>query len=43
VAGSLLGYWLGSIAWEARRDARLRKDAPRVTLQLDKVTVAWDF
>jgi membrane-associated phospholipid phosphatase len=43
VAGSLLGYWLGSIAWEARRDARLRKDAPRVGVGLNNVTVAWDF
>jgi membrane-associated phospholipid phosphatase len=43
VAGSLLGYWLGSIAWEARRDARSRKGAPRLSVGLDNVTVAWDF
>ncbi|MEX0638052.1 MAG: YjbH domain-containing protein, partial [Burkholderiales bacterium] len=43
VAGSLLGYWLGSIAWEARRDARSRKGAPRIGVGLDNVTVAWDF
>jgi hypothetical protein len=43
VAGSLLGYWLGSIAWEARRDARSRKDAPRIGVGLNNVTVAWDF
>ena len=43
VAGSLIGYWLGSIAWEARRDARLRKDGPRLSVGLNNVTVAWDF
>ena len=43
VAGSLLGYWLGSVAWEARREARLRKDAPRIGVALNNVTVAWDF
>jgi hypothetical protein len=43
VAGSLLGYWLGSIAWEARRDERQRKDAPRIGVGLHNVTVAWDF
>jgi membrane-associated phospholipid phosphatase len=43
VAGSLLGYWLGSIAWEARRDARSRKDAPRIGVGVNNVTLAWDF
>ena len=43
VAGSLLGYWLGSIAWEARREARLGRDAPRIGVGVDRVTVAWDF
>jgi len=43
VAGSLLGYWLGTVAWEAQRDARLRKATPRVTMGLNNVTVAWDF
>jgi membrane-associated phospholipid phosphatase len=43
VAGSLLGYWMGSIAWEARRDARLSKNAPRLGVGLNNVSVAWDF
>jgi membrane-associated phospholipid phosphatase len=43
VAGSLLGYWLGSIAWEARRDARSRNDAPRLGVGVNNVTLAWDF
>ncbi|MDH5223039.1 MAG: YjbH domain-containing protein [Betaproteobacteria bacterium] len=43
VAGSLLGYWLGSTAWEARREARLGRDAPRIGVGVDNVTVAWDF
>ena len=38
VAGSLLGYWLGSLAWEARRDARTK-----LTVGLDNVSVAWHF
>ena len=43
VAGSLLGYWLGSIAWEARHEARLGKDKPRIGVGVDRVTLAWDF
>jgi membrane-associated phospholipid phosphatase len=39
VAGSLLGYWLGSLAWEARRDSR----AAKVAVGLNNVSVAWDF
>ena len=43
VAGSLLGYWLGTVAWEARRDARLRKNEARLRLGLDGVEMAWSF
>jgi membrane-associated phospholipid phosphatase len=44
VAGSLLGYWLGSIAWEARREHReAEKRGAKVSVGLDGVTVAWDF
>jgi hypothetical protein len=43
VAGSLLGYWLGGLAWEARRDARTSRNAPKVSLGLDNVSVAWEF
>ncbi|MGH8686950.1 MAG: phosphatase PAP2 family protein, partial [Burkholderiales bacterium] len=43
VAGSLLGYWLGTIAWEARREARLGRDSPRIGLGVDHISVAWDF
>jgi len=38
VAGSLLGYWLGSLAWEARRDSRTK-----VNVGLNNVSLAWDF
>jgi membrane-associated phospholipid phosphatase len=43
VAGSLIGYWLGNLAWEARREARLRKNEARMGVGLDKVTLTWDF
>ena len=38
VAGSLLGYWLGSVAWEARRGSKTK-----VAVGLDNVSVAWAF
>jgi membrane-associated phospholipid phosphatase len=43
VAGSLLGYALGSLAWEARRDSRQGKNAPKIALGADSVSVAWDW
>jgi membrane-associated phospholipid phosphatase len=43
VAGSLLGYAMGSLAWEARRASRLGKNAPRLGVGKDTVTVAWDW
>jgi len=43
VAGSLLGYALGSLAWEARRDSRQGKNAPKIAVGMDSVSVAWDW
>ncbi len=43
VAGSLLGYALGTLAWEARRDSRQGKNAPKIALGMDSVSVAWDW
>jgi hypothetical protein len=43
VAGSLLGYWLGSIAWDVRREGRLRKNEARIAMGLDGVTLTWGF
>jgi membrane-associated phospholipid phosphatase len=43
VAGSLLGYWLGSLAWEVRREGRLRKNAARLLVAPNEVRLAWDF
>ena len=43
VAGSLLGYALGSLAWEARRDSRQGRNAPKIALGMDSVSVAWDW
>jgi membrane-associated phospholipid phosphatase len=43
VAGSLLGYWLGSLAWEVRRAGRLRHNAAKLLLSPNEVRLAWDF
>jgi hypothetical protein len=43
VAGSLLGYAMGSLAWEARRASRLGKNAPKIGVGPDRVTVSWDW
>jgi membrane-associated phospholipid phosphatase len=43
VAGSLLGYAFGSLAWEARRDSRQGKNAAKLGVGVDRVTVAWDW
>ncbi|MEX2198619.1 MAG: YjbH domain-containing protein [Burkholderiales bacterium] len=43
VAGSLLGYWLGSLAWEVRREGRLRKNSAKLLLSPNEVRLAWDF
>jgi hypothetical protein len=41
VAGSVLGYALGHLAWEARRASRL--GAPRLALTPDSVALQWDL
>jgi len=41
VAGSLLGYALGHIAWEARRDSRRGKAGPALAIGPGTVGVAW--
>ena len=41
VAGSLLGYALGHIAWEARRSSRLDKIGPQLVVGPGSVGVAW--
>ena len=41
VGGSLLGYALGHLAWEARRDARLGKNGASLVVSADKVSVKW--
>jgi membrane-associated phospholipid phosphatase len=43
VAGSLLGCAFGSLAWEARRDSRQGKNAAKLGVGVDRVTVAWDW
>jgi hypothetical protein len=43
VGGALLGYALGELAWQARRDARLGRSAPTLVLGADGVAVKWDL
>lgn len=43
VASSLLGYAMGTLTWEARRASRLGKNAPRLAVAPDRVTVSWDW
>jgi len=43
VAGSLLGYALGHIAWEARRDSRRGKNAPTLAIGPRNVALVWDL
>jgi membrane-associated phospholipid phosphatase len=40
VAGSLLGYGLGHLAWEARRGS---KNAPKVAVSPGRVALVWDL
>ena len=43
VAGSLLGVAAGTLAWEARRESRRAKSAPRVAVGPGTVSFAWEF
>ncbi len=43
VGGAALGYALGSIAWEARRDSRLNAKGPRIAVGPKGVAAAWEF
>jgi membrane-associated phospholipid phosphatase len=43
VAGSFLGYALGHLAWEGRREARRGKNVPAVAVGPGSVTLAWDL
>jgi len=43
VAGSLIGYAAGTLAWEARRESRRGKSAPRVAVGPGTVSLAWDL
>lgn len=41
VGSSLLGYALGHIAWQARRESRRGKNAPQLSVGPGSVAVAW--
>jgi hypothetical protein len=43
VGGAVLGYALGHIAWEARRETRLNKKGPKLAVGLNEVAVGWEF
>jgi membrane-associated phospholipid phosphatase len=43
VAGSFLGYALGHLAWEGRREARRGKNVPAIGVGPGSVTLAWDL
>ncbi|MGH8767402.1 MAG: YjbH domain-containing protein [Burkholderiales bacterium] len=41
VAGSVLGYGIGSLIWDLNRERE--RNQPRISLALDRVEVSWDF
>jgi membrane-associated phospholipid phosphatase len=43
VGGALLGYALGRVTWEARRESRRDKRAAKITLGLNQVNAEWQF
>ena len=43
VAGSLLGYALGHVAWEARRESRRGRSGPTLAVGPGTVGVAWEL
>jgi membrane-associated phospholipid phosphatase len=43
VGGAVLGYALGTIAWEARRDSRLGRNGPRLAIGPNEVSARWEF
>lgn len=43
VGGALLGYALGRVTWEARRESRRDKRAARITVGLSQVNAEWRF
>jgi membrane-associated phospholipid phosphatase len=43
VGGGALGFALGHIMWQARRESRLGKDAPRVSVGPGGVALSWDL
>jgi membrane-associated phospholipid phosphatase len=43
VAGSVIGYALGSLAWEARRESRRDKNRPALTVGPGTVGLAWEL
>ena len=43
VAGSVIGYALGSLAWEARRESRRGKNGPALAVGPGTVGLAWEL
>jgi membrane-associated phospholipid phosphatase len=43
VAGSLIGYAAGTLAWEARRASRRSKGDPHIAIGPGSVSLVWDI
>jgi len=43
VAGSLIGYAAGTLAWQARRESRRSKGAPHIAVGPGSVNLVWDI
>ena len=43
VGSAAIGYAMGYVAWDARREARLKKNAPQVLLGPSSVKLAWQL
>jgi len=43
VGGAVLGYVLGDLAWQARRESRKSKSTPAVALGPGTVYLAWEL
>jgi membrane-associated phospholipid phosphatase len=43
VGGAVLGYALGTIAWQARRDSRLGRNGPSLVLAPNEVSARWEL
>jgi len=43
VGGSVLGYVIGDLAWQSRRESRKAKGTPSLAIGPGKVQLAWEL